>query len=150
MLWKASRKSCCGGGEGLPASGERPLIAKARGVLLRLKVEACLLAWAGDDGICHFGGRVGGDSHIGHFGFSPKAARVVGRDSERHQCFVSDDAGQATVEYAVVLAGLLCVVAGLAALQDAFGSGLVTEHALAAASHHVEGSVGGLLDVFAY
>lgn len=63
---------------------------------------------------------------------------------------MSDDAGQATVEYAVVLAGLLCVVAGLAALQDAFGSGLVTEHALAAASHHVEGSVGGLLDVFAY
>lgn len=132
------------------ASGERPLVAKACGVLLRRKVEACLLARAGNDGICHFGGRIGGDSHTGHFGFSSEAARALGCDSERHQRLVSDDAGQATVEYVVVLAGLLCLIAGLAALQDAFGSGLVTEHALAAASHHVGGSAGGLLDVFAY
>lgn len=50
----------------------------------------------------------------------------------------------------MVLAGILCVVAGLGALGNAFESGLVLEHVLAAASHHVQGSAGGLLDVFAY
>lgn len=54
------------------------------------------------------------------------------------------------VEYVAVLFGILCVVAGLGALQSAFGSGLVTEHALAAASHHVQGGLGGLLDALAY
>lgn len=150
MLWKASDESCRSGGQDALAPGERLLIAKARGVLLRLKIEACLLAGAGNDGIRHLGGRIGGDSHIGHFGFPPEAARAVGCDSERHQRLVGGDAGQATVEYVVVLAGFLCVIAGLAALQNAFGSGLVTEHALTAASHHVGGSAGGLLDVFSY
>ncbi|MDO4290915.1 MAG: hypothetical protein Q4C41_06780 [Eggerthellaceae bacterium] len=61
-----------------------------------------------------------------------------------------DERGQGTVEYAVVLGVLMCVVVALGALHDALGAGLFVEHALSAASHHVQASVGWLADVFVY
>lgn len=112
--------------------------------------EACLLSRPGNDGVRHPRRRFGGYRHPGHIGFSSQTAGALGCDSERDQRFVAVDSGQAAVEYVVVLAGILCVVAGLGALGNAFESGLVLEHVLAAASHHVQGSAGGLLDVFAY
>ena len=54
------------------------------------------------------------------------------------------------MEYTVVLGALLCVVAGLGALASAVGDGVLVQHAIAAASHHVEGSVGGAIDAFCY
>lgn len=51
----------------------------------------------------------------------------------------------------MVLLGLICVVAGLAALSNALSSGLFVEHALISASHHVQlAALGSVADVFAY
>ena len=52
--------------------------------------------------------------------------------------FVSDERGQSTVEYAVVMAGFLSLVVGLSALWHAFDSGLVISHVLSVASHHIQ------------
>lgn len=134
----------------LSSAGGGGPFSKGLGSLVRLAREACVLARSGNDGIRHPGRRFGGYRHFGHFGFPSQAAGALGRNSERDQRFVADDSGQATVEYVVILAGVLCVLAGLGALGNAFESGLVMEHILAAASHHVQGSAGGLLDVFAY
>ena len=46
--------------------------------------------------------------------------------------------GQSTVEYAIVLAAFLALVIGLGAMADLFQSGLVVEHALQSASHHLK------------
>lgn len=58
--------------------------------------------------------------------------------------------GQSTVEYAVVLVAVLCVVVALGALWRALETGLFVEHALASASHHVRACAGWVADVFAY
>ena len=50
----------------------------------------------------------------------------------------------------MVLGVLMCVVVALGALHEALGAGLFVEHALAAASHHVQASAGWLADVFVY
>lgn len=60
------------------------------------------------------------------------------------------ESGQSTVEFAVVTAAVLAVVIGLGALWRAFESGMFVEHALAAASHHVQGAIGALVDVFMF
>lgn len=54
------------------------------------------------------------------------------------------------MEYAVVLAGFLAVVAGAGLLMRALGDGIVVEHALAAASHHIQASAGWMADVLGY
>ncbi|WP_165172013.1 hypothetical protein [Adlercreutzia sp. ZJ242] len=63
---------------------------------------------------------------------------------------MSDERGQSTVEYAIVLGALLCVVVALGALHQALDAGVFVEHALSAASHHVQMSVGWMADVFVY
>lgn len=60
------------------------------------------------------------------------------------------DSGQATVEYAVVVTALLCIVVGLGALFQGLQSGLFVEHATASASHALFTVFGGLADVFSY
>lgn len=134
---KPSRGSCRGVGASL---------------VVRHASEISLLARAGDDGVRHFGGRAGGHRHLGHIGVSAKASGALGRYRQRDKRFIGDwtCSGQATVEYVVVLAGLLCVIAGLGALLDAFDSGLVVRHALAAASHHAWQGSGWLLDALAF
>ena len=53
--------------------------------------------------------------------------------------------GQGTVEYAVVLAGVLGMLA------KAMGEGLFVEHALMSASHHLQlAALGSVADVFAF
>lgn len=49
-----------------------------------------------------------------------------------------------------MLGAALCVVAALAALFRVVEAGLFVEHALAAASHHVQASAGWLADVFSF
>lgn len=59
--------------------------------------------------------------------------------------------GQSTVEYAIILAAFLAVVLGLGALWHLFDTGLVVDHALQSASHHLQQvSEGALIDVFLY
>ena len=66
-----------------------------------------------------------------------------------HQQLVGDS-GQATVEYVVVLAAFACLVAGLGALWRVFESGMVVDHALLAASHHLQTSAMGIVDAFVF
>ena len=51
---------------------------------------------------------------------------------------IANQSGQSTVEFAVVTAGFLALSAALAALWKVFGDGVVVEHALAVASHHIQ------------
>ena len=63
----------------------------------------------------------------------------------------SSNAGQSTVEYAVIFAGLLALIIGLGAVWRLFETGLVLEHALQSASHHLQQvAEGAWLDVFLY
>ena len=76
------------------------------------------------------------------------------RHRRRHQRVVgvfAGEVGQATVEFAVVAVGLAAVVAALAAMWKAFGSGLLVQHALAVASHHVQAvAPATIADIFLY
>ena len=59
--------------------------------------------------------------------------------------------GQGTVEFALVAAAFLSLAIGLGALASALQDGLLLEHALASASHQVQGgSAGTLADLFLY
>lgn len=49
-----------------------------------------------------------------------------------------------------MLGALLCVVVALGALAQAIESGLFVQHAVMAASHHVQGAGGGIVDVFCF
>ena len=48
------------------------------------------------------------------------------------------DCGQSTVEFAVVTAGFMALLAALAVIWHALDSGLVIDHVLAIASHHIQ------------
>ena len=59
--------------------------------------------------------------------------------------------GQGTVEYAVVLSGVIAVFLACAALWRAFESGSFVERAVSAASHHIgSGLVGAIADVLLF
>lgn len=61
------------------------------------------------------------------------------------------ESGQGTIEYALVMFGFLSVVAGLGALWNMLGDGLLATHALMSASHHVQAvAPGAVADVFAF
>lgn len=50
-------------------------------------------------------------------------------------------AGQSTVEYVVVFAGFLAMVIGLGVVANFLESGLVVQHALQSASHHIQSAL---------
>lgn len=54
------------------------------------------------------------------------------------------------MEYAIVTAGLLGVIVGLGSLWRALSAGLFVDHALMAASHHLQGALGWAFDIFSY
>ena len=60
------------------------------------------------------------------------------------------DSGQGTVEFAVVMAGLLSIIIGLGALWHLWDQGIVVSHALRSASHVINASLGWIADVFVY
>ena len=63
----------------------------------------------------------------------------------------SSNAGQSTVEYAVIFAGFLALIIELGTVWRLFETGLVLEHALQSASHHLQQvAEGAWLDVFLY
>ena len=60
-------------------------------------------------------------------------------------------AGQGSVEYALVLFAFLGVIAGLGLLGNVLDAGVLIEHALQSASHHLSSAApGALSDVFMY
>lgn len=64
--------------------------------------------------------------------------------------YAFDERGQSTVEYAVVMAALLCVIGAIGMLGNAVDAGMFVQHAIAAASHNLQGMLGGVVDVFSY
>ena len=62
----------------------------------------------------------------------------------------SADSGQGTVEFAVVMAGLLAIIIGLGALWHLWDTGIVVSHALRSGSHVINGALGWIADVFIY
>lgn len=62
----------------------------------------------------------------------------------------SDERGQSTVEAAVVMAAGLAIVVAIGALANAVEDGMFVEHAVLAASHSLDGMLGGAADVFSY
>ena len=59
--------------------------------------------------------------------------------------------GQGTLEYALVLFAFLSMVAGMGAIWNALDAGLLIEHALQSASHHIASAApGAFADVFMY
>jgi len=62
-----------------------------------------------------------------------------------------DARGQSTVEFAVIAAGFMSLTIALAALWHAVGDGLLIEHALAVASHHIQTVAPATIsDIFLY
>ena len=80
------------------------------------------------------------------------AAGSLGRMGRRNPpCRMGEgESGQSTVEFALVTFALLCLVVGVGALWRLAGDGVLADHAVQAASHHVEGSLGAVADVFSY
>ena len=109
---------------------------------------------AGHDGIRHFGRRARGHRDSGDHGLPTALAGAVERDSRRHKrpvALIASVSGQSTVEFAVVMSTFLAVTAALAALWRAIGDGLLTSHALAVASHHIQMvAPTTLVDIFLY
>lgn len=65
-------------------------------------------------------------------------------------CF-GNDKGQSTVEFAVITSGFVALIVALGLFWHALGDGLLVEHALAAASHHLQGvPIPNIADVFRY
>ena len=120
------------------------------GALVQRSGQAFLRARSGNDGVRDPRWGFGRYRDFGDLGVSPSSARALGCDCEQHQFLVMSECGQAMVEYVVVLAGVLCVIAGLGAFFNAFESGLVVRHAVSSASHHLGSGAGWVLDMFAY
>lgn len=60
--------------------------------------------------------------------------------SLRRRVRLSGEAGQSTVEFAVITAAFLALALGIGALWHGFSGGMFVEHALSSASHHVGGA----------
>lgn len=64
---------------------------------------------------------------------------------------MADDRGQSTVEFAVIMTGFMSLTVALAAVWHALGDGLLVEHALAVASHHIQMvAPATIMDIFLY
>lgn len=109
---------------------------------------------AGDHGIRDPRRSVGRDSHTRDNGVQTPAPGAVERHLGRDQQLVGtivEDSGQSTVEFAVVMAGFLAVTVALGALWRALSDGLLVEHALAVASHHIRAVAPvTIVDIFLY
>lgn len=118
---------------------------------------------AGYDRVRHLGRSARGDRHIGDYGFPPPPAGALECHCRRHKRFVArryahrlrrlavSDAGQSTVEFAIVTFGFLAVAAALALLWHALSGNMVAEHAAAVASHHIQAvALGTLPDIFLF
>lgn len=76
------------------------------------------------------------------------------RHRRRHQRIVgklADQKGQATVEYAVIVAAFLAMAVALGMFWHMLDDGLLVEHALAVASHHIQSvAPATIADIFLY
>ena len=107
-----------------------------------------------NDRVRHPRRRARGHSDTRDHGFPPAFAGALERNRGRNQrivAFKKSQRGQSTVEFAIVTVGFIAVTLALSALWHALGDGLLVEHALAVASHHIQGiAPATLVDLFLY
>lgn len=60
------------------------------------------------------------------------------------------DEGQATLEFALITSAFIVILVALRFFGVAVESGLWVDHALMAATHHIQGSIGWIVDIFIY
>lgn len=93
-------------------------------------------------------------SHPGNHGVPTSIAGALERNRRRHQQLVgrlAGESGQSTVEFAVVTAGFLALSVALSALWHVLSDGVLVEHALAVASHHIQAVAPvTIVDIFLY
>ena len=151
MRWFAKRKDSNHGylveNVGMDGAGRRASHNEA--------VRACALdQGAGHDGIRDPRGRTRGHRHHSHHGISTQAAGALERHRRGNQRAIDrllERTGQSTVEFAVVTAGFLAATVALGTMWHAFSDGLIVEHALAVASHHIQGAAPATIaDIFLY
>lgn len=108
----------------------------------------------GHNRIRNLGRRARGYRHTRDHGVPPEVARTLERHSRWYQRPITKlvgEQGQATVEFAVIAAGFLAATAALMALWRTLGDGLLVEHAVAVASHHVQAvAPATIVDIFLY
>lgn len=63
---------------------------------------------------------------------------------------IHESQGQSTVEYALVLSAVLCIVVAIGSLMNLLHDGTFIRHAINAASHNIESVFGGAVDVFCF
>lgn len=96
-------------------------------------------------------GRRGGDAGADRTSRAcPGGARRRFAAAFRAPRLLRETRGQATVEFALVVAALMVVVVACGSLWRLVESGVFVEHALSAASHHIGGAIGAVADVFSY
>lgn len=80
-----------------------------------------------------------GDCDNRNRSFSPQTSRTLGRhcDEYANPLRQLDDSGQSTVEYAIVVGGLITLIVGLGALWQGFDGSLFAVHITASASHNI-------------
>lgn len=109
---------------------------------------------AGYDRIRHSCWRACCDRYHRDNALQTKAPRIMECHSRRDKWSLSTRAGkcgQSTVEFAIITAGLLALVIALGTLWHALDQGLLVEHALSAASHHlIDVPAAFIADIFRY
>ena len=62
---------------------------------------------------------------------------------------IFDDNGQSTIEFAIVAASMIIIVVSLSLIWKLGDNGILIEHAIKSASHHIqEAAIGIIGDVF--
>lgn len=139
------------GNKGVPEPGKRAPVGKRDDAH---KAAVALDCRAGDNRVRDLGRRARRDSDLGDHGVPSEASGIVERHCGRHQRALdapSNEGGQATVEFAVIAAGFMAVTVALTLMWRAFGGGLLVEHALAVASHHIQAVAPvTIVDIFLY
>lgn len=130
-------------------------IEEVGGMRYRANARACDLdEGPGNNRVRHPRRGARRDCHSGDYGVPPSVAGIMERDCGGHKRVVGPIAcerGQSTVEFAVVTAGFLSATVALSLLWRAFGDGMLVEHALAVASHHIQAVFPTTLaDIFLY
>ena len=110
--------------------------------------------WTRNNRVRDFSRRFGGHSHFGDHDVPSEAAGTLERHRRWHKRLVARlhaGRGQATVEFAIVMAGFLALIVALGAFWRMLGDGLIIEHALASASHHIQSAAPTTaFDIFLY
>lgn len=101
------------------------------------------------------GRRIGRLGHRRDHALQAEARRALERHRRRDQWAVTqilrDEAGQSTIEFAIVTAAFVGILVALGLLHDVLTNGLVLDHVLASASHHLQDAPAPFIaDIFKY